>query len=51
MEVLLLSCLQAQLIAGRIIKTEISNHIKNDLIIELKQNTSKDCKINLIKSN
>lgn len=45
MEALILSCLQAQLIAGRVYKTEIPKQAKNDLIWEIKQIAPKECKI------
>jgi hypothetical protein len=45
METLLLTCLQAQLIVGRIHKQYISLQQKNDLIWEIKQITPKECKI------
>ena len=45
MEALILSCLQAQLIVGRVHKQEISKQAKNELIWELKQITPKECKI------
>jgi len=45
MEALLLTCLQAQLLVGRINKQYISLQQKNDLIWELKQVSSKECKI------
>ena len=45
METLILSCLQAQLIAGRVHKQPIPAQQKNDLLWEIKQVTSKECKI------
>jgi hypothetical protein len=45
METLILTCLQAQLIAGRVNKQYISPQQKNDLIWELKQVSPKECKI------
>jgi len=45
METLILTCLQAQLIAGRVNKQYISLQQKNDLIWELKQIAPKECKI------
>jgi len=45
MEALILTCLQAQLIAGRVNKQYISLQQKNDLIWELKQVSPKECKI------
>ena len=45
MEALILSCLQAQLIAGRVYKQPIPAQQKNDLIWEIKQVSPKECKI------
>jgi len=45
MEALILSCLQAQLIVGRVHKQELSKQAKNDLIWEIKQISPKECKI------
>ena len=45
METLLLTCLQAQLMVGRIYKVDIPKQAKNDLIWEIKQITPKECKI------
>jgi hypothetical protein len=45
METLLLTCLQAQLIVGRVNKQSITPQQKNDLIWEVKQITPKECKI------
>jgi maleate cis-trans isomerase len=45
METLILSCLQAQLIAGRVYQQNIPKHAKNDLIWEIKQVAPKECKI------
>ncbi len=45
METLLLTCLQAQLMVGRVIKTNIPSQSKNDLIWEIKQVSPKECKI------
>jgi len=45
MEALILTCLQAQLIAGRVHKQELSPQAKNDLIWEIKQVSPKECKI------
>jgi hypothetical protein len=45
MEALILTCLQAQLIVGRIHKQEIPKQVKNDLIWEIKQISPKECKI------
>ena len=45
METLLLTCLQAQLMVGRINKVDIPKQAKNDLIWEIKQIAPKECKI------
>ena len=45
MEALILSCLQAQLIVGRIHQQELPKQAKNDLIWEIKQISPKECKI------
>ncbi len=45
MEALILTCLQAQLIVGRIQKQDIPKQAKNELIWELKQIAPKECKI------
>jgi len=45
MEQLILSCLQAQLIAGRVYKQDIPKQAKNELIWELKQIAPKTCPI------
>jgi hypothetical protein len=45
METLILTCLQAQLIAGRVNKQDIPRQYKNDLIWEIKQISPKECKI------
>jgi len=45
MEALILTCLQAQLIAGRVHKQSIPKQAKNDLIWEIKQISPKECKI------
>ncbi len=47
METLLLTCLQAQLMVGRVVKTDIPKQAKNDLIWEIKQVSPKECKIDL----
>ncbi len=47
MEALILTCLQAQLIIGRINSHTISKQIKNDLIWELKQIAPKECKLSV----
>ena len=45
MEALILNCLQAQLIVGRINKQELPKQAKNELIWELKQISPKECKL------
>jgi hypothetical protein len=46
MEALLLTCLQAQFIMGRVMANlELSLQQKNDIIWEIKQITRKECKI------
>jgi hypothetical protein len=45
METLLLSCLQAKLILGRVMKANMPPQTRNDLIWEIKQITPKECKI------
>jgi hypothetical protein len=45
MEAIILTCLQAQLIARRVYIQDIPNQAKNDLIWEIKQVTSKTCPI------
>lgn len=45
METLILSCLQAQLIVGRVHKQILTQQQKNELIWELKQIIPKECKI------
>jgi indole-3-glycerol phosphate synthase len=45
METLILTCLQAQLMAGRVTKHDIPNQAKNDIIWEIKQISPKECKI------
>jgi hypothetical protein len=45
MEALILTCLQAQLIAGRVQQQDITHQAKNDLIWEIRQITPKECKI------
>jgi hypothetical protein len=45
METLILTCLQAQLMVGRIHKVDIPKQAKNDLIWEIKQISPKECKI------
>ena len=45
METLILTCLQAQLIAGRVNKQNIPKQAKIELISELKLISPKECKI------
>jgi hypothetical protein len=45
MEALILTCLQAQLIAGRVNKQSIPKQVKIELISELKLISPKECKI------
>ncbi len=45
MEALILTCLQAQLIAGRVYKQNLPKEAKNELIWELKQISPRECKI------
>ncbi len=45
MEALILTCLQAQLIAGRVQQQDLPKQAKNDLIWEIKQISPKNCPI------
>jgi hypothetical protein len=45
MEALILTCLQAKLIIGRINAYNIPQQVKNDLIWEVKLFSPKECKI------
>ena len=45
MEAVILTCLQAQLMTGRVLKQNIPSHVKNDIIWEIKQITPKTCSI------
>ena len=46
METLLLTCLQAQLMAGKITANKtLPSQVKNDLVWEIKQVAPKECKI------
>jgi hypothetical protein len=45
MEALILTCLQAQLIAGRVHKQDIPKQAKMELITELKIISPKECKV------
>ncbi len=47
METLLLTCLQAQLMVGRVVKHDIPKQAKNELIWEVKQIAPKECKISI----
>lgn len=49
METILLTCLQAQLLSGRINKTNISPQIKLDLIEEVRLKSPKECQMNPLK--
>jgi hypothetical protein len=43
METLILTCLQSQLIIGRIEKYNLPIQVKNDLVWEVKQISEKEC--------
>jgi hypothetical protein len=43
MEIIILTCLEAQLIVGRVHKQELPKQAKNDLIWEIKQIVPKNC--------
>jgi len=45
MEPVILTCLQAQLIIGRVYKQDIPRQAKNDLVWEIKQISPKTCPI------
>jgi hypothetical protein len=46
MEALILTCLQAQLIVSRVnAQPNLSSKIRNDLVWEVKQISSKECKL------
>jgi len=45
MELVILTCLQAQLIASRVNKQPITSQQKNDLVWEIKQISPKTCPI------
>ena len=45
MEAVILTCLQAQLMVGRVLKHDIPKQAKNELIWEIKQITPKMCPI------
>jgi len=45
MEALILTCLQAQMMIGRVSKSDIPKQAKNDLIWEIKQVSPKECKV------
>jgi hypothetical protein len=47
MEALILTCLQAQLISGRINSHSLPKQVKNDLVWELKQITPKECRLSV----
>ena len=43
MEVIILTCVQAQLMIGRVVKHDIPKQAKNDIIWEIKQIAPKTC--------
>jgi hypothetical protein len=45
MEALILTCLQAQLIANRVIQADVPRKTHNDLTWEIKKISPKECKI------
>jgi hypothetical protein len=45
MEALILTCLQAQLIAIQVHKADMPNQTRNDIIWEIKQISPKECRI------
>jgi hypothetical protein len=45
MEALILTCLQAQLIAKRVFQENMPKKTRNDLILEIRQISPKECKI------
>jgi hypothetical protein len=45
METLLLNCLQAQLVIGRVMEVNLPPQIRNELIWEIKKIAPKECKI------
>ena len=45
MEAIILTCIQAQLMVGRVHKVDIPKQAKNDLIWEIKQVSPKTCPI------
>jgi len=45
MEALILTCLQAQLIANRVYKADMPKQTLNNLIWEIKQISPKECRI------
>ena len=45
METIILTCLQAQIMSGRVLKQDIPLQAKNDIIWEIKQITPKTCSI------
>lgn len=47
METFILTCLQAKLIVGRINVYKVPKEIRNDLILELKQASPKNCPISI----
>ena len=47
MEVIILTCLQAQMIIGRVNKQPLTLPQKNDLLWEVKQVSPKNCKLSI----
>ena len=45
MEALILTCLQAQLIANRVFEADMPKKTRNDLTWEIKQISPKECKV------
>jgi indole-3-glycerol phosphate synthase len=45
MEALILTCLQAKLLVGRVNAQDIPKQQKNELILEFKQISPKECKV------
>jgi hypothetical protein len=45
MEAIILTCLQSQLMVGRVLKQDIPKQAKNELIWEIKQISPKNCPI------
>jgi len=51
MESIILTCLQAKLMVGRVLKQDIPSQAKNDIIWEIKQISPKECKIPSINND